>query len=90
MANTARIMREDIVTREIEFDNAFKRYDGCGQFAIKAEKNGTTLWQALASYDALENLCQQDPCGGIDELGRIFPLEPKGPRLRLRGAPWGH
>jgi hypothetical protein len=63
--------------REQEFDNAFKRYDGLGAFAIKAEKNGTTLWKALASYEALEGLCARDPCAGIDAQAQIFGWNPR-------------
>src|SRR5881396_1042683 len=56
--------REDIVAREQEFDKAFKRYDGLGQFAMKAEQNGTTLHQAVASYHQMETLMRQNPIQG--------------------------
>jgi hypothetical protein len=57
-------LREDIVAREAEFDNALKRYDGLGAFAVKAERNGTTLQAAIRDFDQMEQALRQDPIAG--------------------------
>ncbi|TPV98756.1 MAG: hypothetical protein USCAAHI_01788 [Beijerinckiaceae bacterium] len=65
-------LREDIWAREIEFDTAFKRYDGLGPFAIEAAKNGTNLVSAFRSYVDLENRIRRDPLDAIHALGIMF------------------
>lgn len=69
--------REDIILREQEFDKAFKRYDGLGQFAIKAEQNGTTLHQAVASYHQMETLIRQDPIRGAIQVWQAAGHDPR-------------
>jgi hypothetical protein len=70
-------VREDIILREQEFDNAFKRYDGLGLYVIEAEKHGTSLQAALKSYAWLESVCRQDPCAGVDAMAQILSWNPK-------------
>jgi hypothetical protein len=57
-------LREDVIAREVEFDTAFSRYDGLGNYALTAERNGTTLQAAFASYVQLEDEFRKDPIGG--------------------------
>lgn len=68
--------REDIILREQEFDKAFKRYDGLGQFANKAEQNGTTLHQAVASYHQMETMMRQNPIDGAIAVWRATGHDP--------------
>ena len=57
--------RADIWEREQAFDKAHARYDGLGQFAIKAEQNGTTLQKAMQSYNQMEQAIRADPIQGV-------------------------
>lgn len=63
-------LREDIILREEEFDKSFKRYDGLGQYAIEAERNGTSLTAAVADYAAVETACRRDALAGVDLLSQ--------------------
>jgi hypothetical protein len=65
-------LREDIIAREVDFDKAFKRYDGLGPFAMEAEKNGTNLVSAFRSYVDLEDKCRKDPLAGIETLANTL------------------
>ncbi len=69
-------LREDIILREQEFDKAFKRYDGLGQLAAQAERNGTTLSNAMRSYHAMETALRTDPIDGFTQTLRALQINP--------------
>jgi hypothetical protein len=69
-------LREDIVAREVEFDNAFKKYDGLGQYVLQAEKAGTTLAKQLESYVAAANELRRDFLAAIEGLCGVFGHHP--------------
>jgi hypothetical protein len=81
--------REDIILREQEFDQAFKRYDGLGIYVIQAEKNGTTLAAAMKDYSAIETEFRKDLIGGALFAWRRMGADPDlvvGEILRRLGA----
>jgi hypothetical protein len=68
--------REDIWTREEEFDGAFKRYDGLGKYVMQAEAKGATLQAAVESYASMETELRTDPIEGSVHLWRMIGLDP--------------
>jgi hypothetical protein len=64
-------LREDIIAREEEFDSAFKRYDGLGQYTLEAEKNHTTLANAIRDYAEIEGKFRTDPLCAGQRQGRL-------------------
>src|SRR6266550_6895684 len=68
--------REAIWEREQTIDTALKRYDGLGQFAIKAEQNGTTLAQAMRSYNQMEQAIRADPVRGVAQTLQAIGYDP--------------
>ncbi len=70
-------LREDIVLREQEFDKAYKRYEGLGQFAAQAERNETTLANAMRSYHAMEMALRTDPIDGFTQTLRALRIDPE-------------
>jgi hypothetical protein len=54
-------VREDIVAREAEVEKSFKRYEGLGNYAIEAEKNGRTIAAAVTDYAQVETKFRSDP-----------------------------
>lgn len=70
-------LREDIIMREEEFDKSFKKYDGLGNFAMEAERNGTSLSAAVADYSAVEGALRKDPRAGLDFVAQKMNWNPK-------------
>jgi hypothetical protein len=69
-------LKADIAKRESEVDAGFKRYGGLGKFAEEAERNGTTLQNAVSSYVAVESEIRKDPVSGMELLCRLLKMEP--------------
>lgn len=61
-------IKADIAKREGEVDAGFKRYGGLGKFAEEAEKNGTTLQNAVNDYVQVEDALRKDFLGGVEFL----------------------
>jgi len=70
--NLPQHVRDDIAKRELEIDNGFKRYSGLGKFAEEAERNGTTLQNAVSDYVAVETELNKNFFGGIEYLCHRF------------------
>ena len=70
-------IRDDIVKRETEVDNGFKRYSGLGRFAEEAERNGTTLQNAVSDYVQVETALRQDFIGGVEFLCQKMGVAPQ-------------
>ena len=68
--------REDIWERETAFDKAHARYDGLGQFAIKAEQSGTTLQKAMQQYNQMETAIRADPIRGVAQTLAAIGYDP--------------
>jgi hypothetical protein len=90
-------VKADIVKREAEIEAGAKRYSGLASFAEEAERNGTTLQNAVADYSAVETEVRRDPVAGIEfmfrKLGACRP-QPMGQALfgvaaRARRRPTG-
>lgn len=69
-------VRDDIAKREQEVDNGFKRYSGLGKFAEEAERNGTTLQNAVNDYVSIENSLRQNFVGGIEFICQRMGIHP--------------
>ena len=70
-------VREDIWAREQEYDTAFKRYDGLGNYVMQAEKNGTSLPAAIADYYAMETALRRDPIDGALSVWQRMGYNPQ-------------
>lgn len=70
-------VRNDIAKREQEIDNGFKRYSGLGKFAEEAERNGTTLQNAISDYAAIEGALRQNVVGGIEFICQRLGVDPR-------------
>jgi hypothetical protein len=70
------VLKADIAKREAEVDAGFKRYGGLGKFAEEAEKNGTTLQNAVADYVSVETEIRKDVVGGLEHLCRKIGAHP--------------
>lgn len=68
--------KADIAKREQEVDNGFKRYSGLGKFAEEAERNGTTLQNALTDYAGIETALRQNFLGGIEFICKRMNIDP--------------
>jgi hypothetical protein len=68
--------RDDIAKREMEISDGMKIYAGCGQFAKEAQKNGTTLANAVRDYSAIETSLRGDFVGGIEGICQRFGINP--------------
>lgn len=71
-------VKADIAKRETDFETGFKRFEGLGRFAHEAEKNGTTLQNAVSDYVAVETELRKDPVGGVEFLFKKMGLNPLG------------
>jgi hypothetical protein len=82
-------VRDDIAKREQEVDNGFKRYGGLGRYAEEAERNGTTLQNAVNDYVSVENALKQNFVGGVEFLCRRMGVDPRAlaQRFAERYAP---
>jgi len=84
-------VRADIAKREQEMDAGMRRYTGLGQYADIAERNGTTLGNAVADYWRLESGLRQDFLGGIEAICQRFGVDPRSLNTALSsrygGAP---
>jgi len=69
-------VRADIWEREAAFDKAHARYDGLGQFAIKAEQSGTTLQKAMQTYNQMEVAIRADPVRGVAQTLAAIGYDP--------------
>lgn len=76
-----------IVERETEMARGVERFKGLAEFADRAEKSGTNLPTAVASYVAIEDMLASDFVGGIKEICRNFGIEPGVLAARIGGAP---
>src|ERR1700730_3702802 len=70
-------VRDDIAKREQEVDSGFKRYSGLGKFAEEAERNGTTLQNAVNDYVAVEGALRQNFVGGIEFICQRMGIDPR-------------
>ena len=70
-------IRDDIAKREQEVDNGFKRYSGLGKFAEEAERNGTTLQNAITDYASIENALKQNFVGGVEWICQRLGVNPR-------------
>ncbi len=75
-------VRDDIAKREQEVDNGFKRYAGLGKFAEEAERNGTSLQNAISDYSSIENALNQNFVGGVEYICQRLGVDPR----RLAGV----
>jgi hypothetical protein len=69
-------VKADIVRREAEIEAGTKRYSGLANFAEEAERNGTTLQNAVADYSAVETELRRDPVAGVEFMFRKMGLNP--------------
>jgi hypothetical protein len=70
-------VRDDIAKREQEVDAGFKRYAGLGKHAEEAERNGTTLQNAVNDYVAVETALRQNFVGGIEFICQRMGVDPR-------------
>jgi hypothetical protein len=71
-------VKADIAKRETEIDTGMKRYGGLANFAEEAERNGTTLQNAVSDYVAVETELRKDPVSGVEFLFKKMGLNPLG------------
>lgn len=69
-------VKADIAKRETDFETGFKRFEGLGRFAHEAEKNGTTLQNAVNDYAAVETELRKDPVNGVEFMFKKMGLNP--------------
>jgi hypothetical protein len=69
-------VKADIAKRESDFEVGLKRYTGLANFAETAERNGTTLQNAVSDYVAIEEELRKDPVNGVEFLFRRMGLNP--------------
>ncbi|MGI0012646.1 MAG: hypothetical protein ACREBU_04270 [Nitrososphaera sp.] len=74
--NLPQYIRDDIAKREQEVDAGFKRYSGLGRIADVAERNGTSLQQAVHDYVGVENALRNDFTGGIEFICQRMGVHP--------------
>jgi hypothetical protein len=74
-------VKEDIARHEArraaEVDAGLKRYGGLHDFAAEAERNGTTLQNAVNDYVAVETELRRDFLGGVEFLCRRLGVQPQ-------------
>jgi hypothetical protein len=69
-------VKADIAKRETEIETGFQRYTGLSRFAEEAERNGTTLQNAVSDYVAVENELRKDPVSGVEFLFQKMGMNP--------------
>ncbi len=69
-------VKADIAKREADIEEGTKRYTGLSRFAEEAERNGTSLQNAVSDYVAVENQLRQDPVRGIEFLFQKMGVNP--------------
>ena len=69
-------VKEAIAKREEEVSQGFARYGGLKQYAEIAERNGTTLAQAVNDYAKIEDGLRRDFVSGIDAINARFGINP--------------
>lgn len=69
-------VKEAIAKREEEVSAGFARYGGLKQYAEIAERNGTTLAQAVNDYAKIEDGLRRDFVSGIDAINARFGINP--------------
>jgi hypothetical protein len=68
-------VRQDIIRREQQVSEGFKRYEGLAAFAEAAQRNGGTLRDALEQYTSVEALLEKDFPSGISDLCRRYGVD---------------
>ncbi len=75
-------VKADIAKREADIEEGTKRYTGLSRFAEEAERNGTTLQNAVSDYVAVQNELNKDlnrnqfPVEGIEYLCQRLNINP--------------
>jgi hypothetical protein len=69
-------VKADIVKRETDIETGMRRYSGLANFAESAERNGTTLQNAVSDYVAVEDELRKDPVSGVEFLFRKMGKNP--------------
>jgi hypothetical protein len=75
-------VRDDIAKREADIEAGFQRFSGLGKFAEEAERNGTTLQNAITDYDSIEKALKQNFVGGVEYICQRLGVDPR----RLAGV----
>jgi hypothetical protein len=70
-------LKADIAKREADIDSGLKRFGGLSKFAEEAERNGTTLTNAVGDYVAVETELRKDFLGGVEFLCRRLGVQPQ-------------
>jgi hypothetical protein len=69
-------VKADVAKREGEIETGMKRYAGLANFAEEAERNGTTLQNAVSDYVSVEGELRKDPVSGVEFLFRKMGINP--------------
>jgi hypothetical protein len=69
-------VKADIARRESEITSGMQRYGGLRNFAEEAERNGTTLQNAVSDYVAVETELKKDPVRGVEFLFQRMGVNP--------------
>ena len=69
-------VREAVANREAEVDRGFARYKGLGEYAELAERNGTSLANAVRDSNGLESAMSKDFIGGSEAVCQRLGVDP--------------
>jgi hypothetical protein len=70
-------VRADIAKREADVNAGLTRYGGLAKFAEEAERNGTSLQNAVNDYVTVESELRRDFVGGVEFLCRRLGVQPQ-------------
>lgn len=70
-------VKADVLRREREVSDGFKKYEGLASYVESAAKARTTLPEALARYTEAEQFLEKDPVNGILWLAQNYNVQPQ-------------
>lgn len=76
-AYEAKAIVGDVVKREVEVSEGYRRYAGLGEYASEAERNGTNIATVVRDYREVEREIRKDFRGGIEYICHRFGVDPQ-------------